>query len=661
MIVTSAPATGAAPAIVLGTAGHIDHGKTALVKALTGIDTDRLAAEKERGITIELGFAHLDLDGRRYGVVDVPGHERFIKSMVAGAGGIDLVCLVIAADEGIMPQTREHLDVCELLGVRRGIVVLTKRDLVDDEWCALMIEEVREALGKSFLRDAPIVPVSARTGAGMDDLRAEIARQAAALPARAPGGAFRLPLDRVFTMRGFGTVVTGTVLGGTVRVGDTAIAHPRSIEAKVRGIEVHGQAREHAHAGMRCALNLSGVAREDLRRGDILSVPDAVTPSHILDARFRYLATSKAPLGRRARVLFHHGTAQLMATLVLVDADTLAPGQEALVQIRLDITEPVAALPGDHFIARGFVPQEHYGTTIGGGEIVRVQAPKVRRSASDAAETIRRMAEAAFDQRVALEIRAASFAGIDIAELGRRLGHGHAALQDALVRLCETADVVAATSARDAGPDALASAVYAHAETFAALEKQALDHLDAFHAAHPGTTGMSRQELRTRLPASLPLRLYEALLEALSRRGAIQAEADLVRRAQRRNQPSAPVLSPLERAIADKFRTWALTPERPKEIPAAVHADEKSVRAALDRLLKQAILIRVKPDLYVDAQAMDTLRRALEAHLDAHGQLTPAEWKTITGTSRKFAIPLAEYFDAQKLTLRVGEIRRRRG
>jgi selenocysteine-specific elongation factor len=655
----SASTTGIAP-IVIGTAGHIDHGKTALVKALTGIDTDRLAAEKERGITIELGFAHLDLDGRRYGVVDVPGHERFIKSMVAGAGGIDLVCLVIAADEGIMPQTREHLDVCELLGVRRGIVVLTKRDLVDDEWCALMIEEVREALARSFLRDAPIVPVSARTGAGMDDLRAEIQRQATALPARDIHGAFRLPLDRVFTMRGFGTVVTGTVLGGTVRVGDTAIAHPRSVEAKVRGIEVHAEAREYAHAGMRCALNLSGVAREDLRRGDILSLPDAVTPSHILDARFRYLATSKAPLGRRARVLFHHGTAQLMATLVLVDAETLAPGQEGLVQIRLDITEPVAALPGDHFIARGFVPQEHYGTTIGGGEIVRVQAPKVRRSASDAAETIRRMAEAAFDQRVALEIRAASFAGIDIAELGRRLGHGHEALQDALTRLCETADVVAATSARDAGADALASAVYAHAETFAALEKQAIDHLDAFHAAHPESAGMSRQELRTRLPASLPLRLYESLLEALSRRGAIQAEADLVRRAQRRNQPSAPALSPLERTIAEKFRAWALTPERPKDVPAVVHADEKSVRTALERLIKQGILIRVKPDLYVDAQAMDTLRRALEAHLDAHGQITPTEWKDVTGASRKYSIPLAEYFDAQKLTLRVGEIRRRR-
>jgi selenocysteine-specific elongation factor len=390
-----------------------------------------------------------------------------------------------------------------------------------------------------------------------------------------------------------------------------------------------------------------------------------VTPSHIIDARFRYLATSKAPLPRRSRVLFHHGTAQLMATLVLVDADQLAPGDEALAQIRLDIVEPLAALPGDHFIARGFVPQEHYGTTIGGGAIVRVQAPKVRRSASDAAETIRRMAEAEFDQRVALEIRAASFPGVVSAELGRRLGHGHDALQQTLGRLVETGEVIATAASRDAGRDAgaagaHASSVYCHAEVFATLEKQALDHLDAFHAAQPDSRGMSRQELRTRLPASLPGRLYEALLEALSRRGAIETEADVVRRAQRRGQARTAALSPLEQSIAEKFRGWGLTPERPRDVPAAVRADEKAVRPALDRLLEQGVLVRIKPDLYVDAQAMDTVRGALVAHLDERGQITPGEWKDITGASRKYSIPLAEYFDAQKLTLRVGEIRRRR-
>lgn len=650
--------------IVLGTAGHIDHGKTALVEALTGIDCDRLKVEKERGITTELGFAHLDLEGRRYGVVDVPGHERFIKSMVAGAGGLDLVCLVIAADEGIMPQTREHLDICELLGVRRGVVVLTKADLVDDEWLALMGEEVREGLAGSFLRDARIVPVSARSGQGLDDLRAELVRLTANLPARDAEGAFRLPLDRVFTIRGFGTVVTGTVLGGTVRVGDAVIVHPRELAAKVRGIEVHGQSAEAARAGMRCALNLTGVGREDLRRGDMLSLPSAVAPSHIIDARFRYLRTSKAPLPRRSRVLFHHATAQIMASLVLVDADELAPGGESLVQIRLDMDEPVAALPGDRFIARGFVLQEHYGTTIGGGEILRVQAPKARRSGDGVAQTLRRMAEAAFDERVALEIKSSSFTGMNVAELGRRLGHAHAELRAALDRLVELGEVVRpdAHGAGSGHADADSGHAHCHAEVFALLEKQALDHLDAFHAENPDKEGMSRQELRSRLPRSLPARLFDTLLETLVRRRAIDAELDLVRRTRARTVSAAdPGLSALERTLADAFRQWAVTPERLKDIPDALGVDPAPLRAALDRLLKLGILVKVKPDFYIDAAALDALRQRLKAHLDAHGQITPAEWKTITNASRKYAIPLAEHFDAEKLTLRVGDIRKRRG
>ncbi|WP_428269747.1 selenocysteine-specific translation elongation factor [Haliangium sp.] len=641
--------------IVLGTAGHIDHGKTALVKALTGIDTDRLKVEKERGITTELGFAYLDLDGRRYGVVDVPGHERFIKAMVSGAGGLDLVCLVIAADEGIMPQTREHLDVCELLGVRRGLVALSKADLVDDEWLALMAEEVREGLAQSFLAEAAIVPVSARTGAGLDALRSELVRLTRALPARDAGGAFRLPFDRVFTIRGFGTVVTGTILGGEIGLGDTVVVHPRGLEAKVRGIEVHGDACDRARAGMRCALNLSGVAREDLRRGDMLSVPGAVAPSHIIDARFRYLRTSKTPLGRRSRVLFHHATAQLMATLVLVDADQLSPGEEGLVQLRLDIDEPIAALPGDRFIARGFVLQDHYGTTIGGGEIVRVKAPKVRRSAEGAADTIRRMAEAAFDERVALEVKASSFAGTDEHELGRRLGHGRDPLRAAIERLAEAGEIVVAAGGGDAAD------VLCHAETFAGLEKQALDLLDGFHADNPHSDGMSRQELRSRLPSSLPARMYEAMLAALVRRGAVTVDADLVRRASRRSLRAPAPLSALEQTILDEFTRWGVTPERPKQVPAAVGVAPGEAKAAMDKLLKQGHLVKIKPDLYLEAKALDQLRQALERHLDQHQQITPAEWKSITGASRKFSIPLAEYFDAEKLTLRVGDIRKRRG
>ncbi|HLU68401.1 MAG TPA: selenocysteine-specific translation elongation factor [Kofleriaceae bacterium] len=639
--------------IVIGTAGHIDHGKTSLVKALTGIDTDRLKVEKERGITTELGFAHLDLDGRRFGVVDVPGHERFIKSMAAGAGGLDLVCLVIAADEGVMPQTREHLDICQLLGVKRGVVALTKADLVEPEWLALVREEVRDYLSGSFLAGASIIPVSARTGEGLDELRGELLRLCQEVPARSAAGTFRLPLDRVFSIRGFGTVVTGTILGGTVRVGDPVVVHPRGLEAKVRGVEVHGEAAGEARAGMRCALNLSGVSRQDLERGDLLAAPGALEPSHLIDAHFRYLRTSRGPLGRRSRVLVHHATTQVMATLVLIDREQLQPGEEGLVQLHLDIAEPLSALPGDHFIARGFVLQEHYGTTIGGGEVVRVHAPKVRRSSADQSEMLRAMAAADQAQRIALEVKSAGPAGSTPEALVRRLGFSRADLAAGLERLVEAGELV-----RAGGDDA--GQVYLHAEPLSRLEEQALGHLDAFHREQQGD--MSREELRARLPRALPARMFDELIAALIRRGAIQAERDVVRRpSARRAAGAAAGDRALDADLAARFRAWAITPPRPKEIPGEIKADPGAVRAALDRLLAGGAIVKVKPDYYIDAGALDLLRRKLVAHLDQHGQITSPEWKDLVGATRKYAIPLAEHFDAEKITLRVGEVRKRRG
>jgi selenocysteine-specific elongation factor len=634
--------------IVIGTAGHIDHGKTALVRALTGIDTDRLKEEKERGITTELGFAHLDLGERRFGVVDVPGHERFIKSMVAGAGGLDLVCLVIAADEGIMPQTREHLDICQLLGVKRGVVALTKSDLVDADWLALVQEEVREYLRGSFLAEAAIIPVSARSGAGLDDLRAELLRLCEEVPSRSADGTFRLPLDRVFTIRGFGTVVTGTILGGTIRVGDPVIVHPRGLEAKVRGVELHGEAADAARAGMRCALNLSGVGKADLARGDVIAAPGAVAPSHLIDARLRYLKTSRGPLGRRTRVLVHHTTAQVMATLVLVDRDELRPGDEGLVQLHLDLAAPLAALPGDRFIARGFILQEHYGTTLGGGEVIRVHAPKLRRASEQASEVIQQMASAGAAERVALEVRGAGPAGLTLDDLVRRLGTARAELAAALAQLVESRELVAAGTG-----DATA---YLHAEPFARLEEQALAHLDAFHKEQHGD--MSREELRARLPRALPVRMFDELIAALIRRGALEAERDVVRRPAVR-RPARP--AGLDADLAARFRAWGITPPRPKDVPAETGGDPGAVRAALDRLIAAGTLVKVKPDYFIDGEALADLRRRLVAHLDAHGQITPLEWKDIVGASRKYSIPLAEHFDAEKLTLRVGEIRKRRG
>jgi selenocysteine-specific elongation factor len=635
--------------IILGTAGHIDHGKTSLVRALTGIETDRLKEEQERGITIELGFAHLDVDGRRFGLVDVPGHERFLKAMVAGAGGVDVVMLVIAGDEGVMPQTREHLDICELLGIKRGVIALTKRDLVDPQWLELVTSDVRTAVEKTFLAGAKIIPVSSVSGAGLDDLRAELVRLAGEVPARSPAGLFRLPLDRIFSMKGFGTVVTGTILGGRVKIGDDVVALPSERAAKVRGLQVHGEAVEEARAGMRCAVNLAGVDRDDLPRGEILSHPGALAPTHLLDARLRYLRTSKQPLGRRARALLHHATAQIMATIVLVDRDELAPGDEALVQLHLDTA--VAALPGDHFIARGFVPQEHYGTTIGGGEILRVHAPKVRRSSEEAAASLRKVAGAAPIERTALEIRGAGPVGMARATLGSRLGLAPAAIDDALNRLVQQGDLL-----REGDH-------YLHAEPLARLEQTALAAVDAFHVAQPHKEGISREELRSKLPRALPPRLYDAILKQLERRQAIVAEKDVVRRARHTSQQRESVAGTdaLGETIAARFVRWGLEAPRPQDVPAEVKQPEPAVRAALDVLLRKGRLVRVKPDYYVDKGALDALREKLKSFLAEHGQITAQEWKAMTGATRKWAIPLAEHFDAEKLTLRVGEVRKLRG
>ncbi|HMG53926.1 MAG TPA: selenocysteine-specific translation elongation factor [Kofleriaceae bacterium] len=629
--------------IVLGTAGHIDHGKTSLVRALTGIDTDRLPVEKARGITTELGFARLDLGDRRIAVVDVPGHERFVKSMVAGATGLDLVCLVIAADEGVMPQTREHLDICELLGVRRGLVALTKRDLVDDEWLAMVTGDVAAQVAGTFLAEAPIVACSTRSGDGLDALRAAIAAAVDQLPPREHTGVFRLPIDRVFTVKGFGTIVTGTVLGGEVGLGDELAALPGGLTARVRGIEVHGAAVERAVAGHRAAINLGGVAVDDLARGDLLAHPGRVAASHILDVELRYLANAPGPLGARTKVLIHHGTAQVLATLGLVDRSELAPGDTALAQLRIAATEPIAALPGDRFIARGFVASASHGTTIGGGRVVRVLAPRARKGSAHG-DTVARLAAARQDQRLALDVKTAAFAGLGLADLVRRTGMPADVLAPVLATLVAGGELLVIGAGDHAH--------YLHATAVAELEARITKAV----AAAP--EGVLREELRTQLPSALPARGYDAILAGLERKAAIASEGDRVRKASAAGRATA--LTPAETVLADRFRGWALEPPRPKDLPGELGLAEPQVKAMLDRLIAGKHLIRVKPDLFVHTDAIAALRGKLIAFLDAHKTIDAQQWKELTGASRKFTIPLAEYFDGEKLTLRVGEVRRRR-
>jgi selenocysteine-specific elongation factor len=627
--------------IVVGTAGHIDHGKTSLVRALTGIDTDRLPVEKARGITTELGFARMDLGGRRIAVVDVPGHERFVKSMVAGATGIDVVILVIAADEGVMPQTREHLDICDLLGVRRGLVVLTKRDLVDDEWLAMVTADVRAAVAGTFLEHAPIVPVSTKTEVGLDALRAELAHAIDGLPARAATGVFRLPVDRVFTVKGFGTIVTGTVLGGEVAVGDELTVIQSGLPVRVRGIEVHGAPIERAVAGHRAALNLGGVAVDELARGDLLAHPGRVGGSHILDVELRLLP-SAAPLGARTKVLLHHATSQVLASVVLVGATELAPGATGLAQLRLDREMPLGALPGDPFIVRGFVASAAGGSTIGGGRIIRVLAPKARAGARHA-ETVAALAAARLDRRIALEIKTAAAAGLALAALVRQLGVPAAALADPLATLVAAGELLATGDAEHAH--------YLHAESVASIEQRIASLADL-------ADGVSREQLRTQLPAALPSRAYDAILAGLERRGLVSSAGERVRKVAA--APRATTLPASEATLLAKLEATGVEPPRPKELPALLGLTDAQIKLALDHLVAAKLVVRIKPDLMMHARIVDDVRARLLAFLDAHGTIDAQQWKELTGASRKFTIPLAEYFDAEKLTLRVGDVRRRR-
>lgn len=560
-----------------------------------------------------------------------------------------------------MPQTREHLDICHLLGVRRGLVALTKHDLAEplgEEWRAMVQSDVTAALSRSFLAGAPLVEVSTRSGHGMSELRRQLAALADACPPRSTSGVFRQAVDRVFTIKGFGTVVTGTILGGTVKVGDELeLLPPRGAPrlTRVRGIEAHGASTSSAHAGMRAAINLAGTSLDEVARGDLLTHPGRVAASHILDVRFSYTAQARHPLPRRSKILLHHAASQSIASLILVDRNELAPGETALAQLRLDATAPLGALPGDRFIARGFAAVADYGTTLGGGEIIRAQAPKARK-ASDHATAVAAFAAALEssrrNERAVLLVRNAAAAGLTRAELARQLG----AEPDELIAPLHTAVASGELMATGEGH----ATHYLHAATVAELERR-------ITAAALAGEGVPREELRTHLPAALPPRDYDAIVARLLTARRIGTEADRLCRpppagaAAAGAATSTPAsLSAVETAVLDRLRAEPVSPPRPKELPELLGLAEPAVRLALERLIAAKLVTKIKPDLIMDAATVDFLRQRLVAHLDEHTEITPQQWKELVGASRKYTIPLAEYFDAGRVTLRVGDVRRRR-
>jgi selenocysteine-specific elongation factor len=629
--------------VVVGTAGHIDHGKTSLVKALTGTDTDRLPEEKARGITIDLGFAFLEEpDGLVIEIVDVPGHERFVKNMLAGVGGIDLALLVIAADEGVMPQTREHLAICQLLRIKSGMVALTKADLAEPDWIELVRDDVATLVRNTFLAGCPIVPVSVKTGTGLAEVRRALAELARAVPPKATDQTARLPIDRVFTVKGFGTVVTGTLTAGTVAVDDKVEVYPRGVQSKIRGLQVHGKAVERSAAGQRTAVNLQAVERAAIERGDVLAPPGSLVPTLLVDAALELLPDAPRPLKTRDRVRFHAGTQEVMARVLLVNRDALEPGQASYGRFRLEA--PLVALPGDRFVIRSYSPI----VTIGGGTLLDIAPPRFKRKAPALLAHLTLLETAAPAQVLEEHLKQAGPAGARAADLRARTAFGPERLKTLLQELVQAAAIVAVDREW-----------YLHREANERLRSQTLALLQAFHAENPLRAGISREELRSRA-GNAQERVFAQLLASLEAEGLVRSEKDQVRLTAHEIRLS-PEQERIVKGLEADFLKAGAAPPSPEEALARLGVQGTEKHELFQLLVSDRRLLRVKESLYFHAEALRAIQDKVVAHLREKKDIGPGDVKDLLGISRKYAIPLMEYFDAQRVTVRQGERRVLRG
>ncbi|HDQ41020.1 MAG TPA: selenocysteine-specific translation elongation factor [Desulfonatronum sp.] len=630
--------------IIMGTAGHIDHGKTSLVKALTGIDCDRLQEEKKRGITIELGFAFLDLPGGiRLGVVDVPGHERFVKNMVAGAAGIDFVLLVIAADEGVMPQTKEHLEICTLLGIRRGLVALTKVDMVEEEWLELVQEDVRAFLEPTFLDQAPVVPVSAHKGLGLAELKEQIAGLAREFSREPRSDVFRLPIDRVFTMRGHGTVTTGTVISGTLKVGDDLEISPWGKKSKVRGLQVHGDSQEQAEIGQRTAVNLHGVEVEELERGMVLVHPGTLFSDTTWDLELTCLASSPKALKHRTQIHFHHGTKETLARIYFLDRDKLEPGQTAITQVRFE--EPMVGMYGDRCVLRSFSPLR----TVAGGALINPLGRKVKRY-SPHVERLARLAEAQGEERILLQLELAGLFGLSFAQLRVLTCLESKELEKMLQLLGGKQE--AFLFERD-------NRTYVHGGLVQSLSQGIVEFVAEFHRKESMKQGISRGALASGWGKSLHPKLFHFVLERTIKRENLIAEGELFRLPGHKVSLASDQAK-LRGIILQAFQHGGLTPPNVKEVLAPLDLEMKDAAAVFRLLQEQGELVKVKEDMFFTMQAINQLKRMILDFFREKEEMEPMDFKTLTGLSRKYTIPLLEYLDKEKMTVRVGDKRRLR-
>ena len=626
--------------VILGTAGHIDHGKTSLIRALTGIDTDRLKEEKERGITIELGFAHMELPGgQRLGIVDVPGHERFVKNMVAGATGIDLVALIIAADEGVMPQTREHMEICQLLKIKHGVVVLTKIDMVEPDWLELVREDVATYLSGTFLSDAPVVEVSSVTGHGIQDLTKVLDSLVKDVTEREEGHFFRLPVDRVFTMKGFGTVITGTTVSGRIKTGDEITIYPQRLTTRIRGIQVHNREVTEVRSGLRTAINLQGVEKAQILRGDVLSAKDALRPSYIMDVLLDLLPSAPRKLKNRAKARFHTGTSEIISTVVLLDRDELEPGESCLAQIRLE--SPTAVLPHDRFVLRSYSPVR----AIGGGEILHVLPGKRKRFSKAVLEELEVLNTGDLNKVTAQLVYMGRFHGVEQGELPLLTNSSKKKLDEIIKGLLSQKTLARYDKERE---------VLIHEHFLTKARDEILTILTDYHRDFPLKAGVPKEELRSRTSGSTNQKLFNYIVNHLIQEGVVVQEMEALRLTEHK-VTLAQDQEKTRHDIEKIYLKGGLQPPYFREVKDKFSGHTGS--DVLQVMAKEGLLVKVKEDLYFHKKVLEGLKNQLIAFLKKNGEISTPQFKDMTGASRKYTIPLIEYFDKSQLTVRVGDTR----
>ena len=655
-------------AVVLGTAGHIDHGKTSLVRALTGIDCDRLEEEKRRGITIELGFAWVDMpDGERLGIVDVPGHERFVKNMVAGAAGVDFVMLVIAADEGVMPQTREHLEICSLLGIRSGFVALTKADMVEADWLDMVTEDVRGFLAGTFLENAPIFPVSSATGQGVDDLRAHVFQMAKELPARRRCDIFRQPVDRVFSMKGHGTVITGTVVSGAVKVGDELRFMPPDTPTRARGLQRHSRSVDEVQAGQRCATNVQGLEVGDIERGQVLAHPGELFPSKRWLMRLTCLSSAPRALRQRVEIHFHHGTLECPARVVFWDRDKLAPGETALAEVRFK--DEMVGVFGDHCVVRAYSPLR----TVAGGLLLSPLPPDLRRKDPQLQDklallqklpTLDQEIETAPTGKAGSKVRDEARAGLIDAVLTLRGAEGADEARLRVLTGFPRAALEAGLQLLSARGSALCwdkeGRLWIGKQPFEALLQACLARGEELHQKDPLKPGFTRGALCAGWSKALPQRLVQRVLDTALKQEHLVLEGEGLRLAGHKVSLAADQAG-LRQKLLDAHVAAQLTPPNLKDVLEELGVSAKEAAPVMRLLCEEGALVKIKDGLYYHGPVLGDILERVRRWFESNDNLDVGSLKEILGLSRKYLISLLEYMDNERITVRVGDQRRYRG